>query len=60
MRSVKFAIAAMVYIALLGGLVGCSFDRWEGVKASDYVVASGEGLPNVVGSKAVQFMQISE
>ena len=48
----------MVYIALLGGLVGCSLDRCEGVKASDYVVASGEGLPNVVGSKAVQFMQV--
>lgn len=58
MRSVKFVIAAIVYIALLGGLVGCSMDRWEGVETGDYVVASGEGSANVVGSKAVQFMQV--
>ena len=60
MGDVKFVTAAFVFIALLGGLVGCSMDRWEGVNTGKYVVAPGGGFVNQVGQQIIQIVEVDK
>ena len=54
----KFLTVIFAYIVLLGCLIGCSLDRWEGIEDGEYVVAPGEGLANQVGKGAIQRMEV--
>jgi hypothetical protein len=54
----KFITVTVVYLLILGGLAGCSLDRWAEIEGGDYVVAPREDLTGQIGDGVVQRMGV--